>query len=58
MVTKLSSEGALLTEFESPEEAASVMAHLRQHRKEISNYRMPLNVGPAKTKENLSLVSL
>ncbi|KAE8056951.1 hypothetical protein FH972_013681 [Carpinus fangiana] len=47
MVTEFSSEGALLMEFESPEEAASVMAHLRQHRKERSNYRMPLNVGPA-----------
>jgi activating signal cointegrator complex subunit 2 len=32
MVTEFSSEGALLMEFESPEEAASVMAYLRQHR--------------------------
>lgn len=47
MVTELSIEGALLMEFESPEEAASVMAHLRQYRKERCNYRVPLNVGPA-----------
>lgn len=46
-ITEFSSEGALLMEFESPEEAASVMAHLRQYRKERSNYRAPLNVGPA-----------
>ncbi|KAG2699014.1 hypothetical protein I3843_07G173000 [Carya illinoinensis] len=46
-VTELFSEGALLMEFESPEEAASVMAHLRQQRKERSNYRAPLNVGPS-----------
>lgn len=41
MVTELSNEGAVLMEFESPEEAASVMAHLRQHRMERSNYRAP-----------------
>lgn len=47
MATELSGEGALLMEFETPEEAASIMAHLRQHRRERSNYRAPLNVGPA-----------
>ncbi|KAF3952947.1 hypothetical protein CMV_021559 [Castanea mollissima] len=41
MVTELSNEGAVLMEFETPEEAASVMAHLRQHRMERSNYRAP-----------------
>lgn len=45
MVTDLSNEGALLIEFESPEDAAVVMAHLRQHRKERSNYQQPFNVG-------------
>ncbi|KAJ0086786.1 hypothetical protein Patl1_08831 [Pistacia atlantica] len=47
MVTDLSCEGTLLMEFETPEEAATAMAHLRQLRKGRSNYMPPLNAGPA-----------
>lgn len=46
MVTDLSCESALLMEFRTPEEAATAMAHLRQHRKNRSNF-FPSNTGPA-----------
>ncbi|GLT58847.1 hypothetical protein SLA2020_317080 [Shorea laevis] len=44
-VTDLTYEGALLMEFETPEEAASVMAHLRKHRRERSNQLPPIHSG-------------
>lgn len=47
MVTDLSHERALLMEFETPEEAASVMLHLRQLRRERSNYHQPFGPEPA-----------
>ncbi|OWM80640.1 hypothetical protein CDL15_Pgr006670 [Punica granatum] len=37
MVTDLTNEGAMLLEYETSEEAVTVMTHLRQYRKEISN---------------------
>lgn len=48
MVFDLSTEGALLMEFDSPEEATILIAHLRWYRKENSNYFPPHpNIGPA-----------
>ncbi|KAL6995375.1 hypothetical protein U1Q18_005512 [Sarracenia purpurea var. burkii] len=46
MITDLISEGALLLEFESPEEAAIGMAHLRQQRREKSDF-LPSSVASA-----------
>lgn len=47
VVAELGCECALLMEFGSPEEAATAMAHLRQHRKGRSNYLPLSNAGPA-----------
>lgn len=47
MVTGLGSEGALLMEFNTPEEATIAMNHLRHWRKVRSDCIQPLNFGPA-----------
>ncbi|KAL6511544.1 hypothetical protein OROGR_021141 [Orobanche gracilis] len=44
MVFDLGIEGALLMEFDSPEEAAMMIGHLRWHRKENSSFFPPSNV--------------
>ncbi|KAK7270866.1 hypothetical protein RJT34_26356 [Clitoria ternatea] len=46
-IIDLSCEFALLMEFETPEEAVSVMLHLRQFRRERSNYNQHFGPGPA-----------
>ncbi|KAK7321646.1 hypothetical protein VNO77_32483 [Canavalia gladiata] len=48
-VVDLSCEFALLMEFETPEEAASVMLHLRQLRRERSNYNQHFGPGAVNT---------
>ncbi|XP_017242066.1 uncharacterized protein LOC108214531 [Daucus carota subsp. sativus] len=53
MLTDLRSEMAVLMEFGNPEEAANVMAHLRQWRKESCKYLLPSNVGPANARMHL-----
>ncbi|XP_074381037.1 uncharacterized protein LOC141721817 isoform X2 [Apium graveolens] len=52
-ITDLRSEMAILIEFENPEEAANVMARLRQWRKESSKYLLPSDVGPANTRMHM-----
>lgn len=47
MVTDLGSEGALLMEFDTPEEATIAMNQLRHWRKGRSNCNQPLNLGAA-----------
>ncbi|KAL3655243.1 hypothetical protein CASFOL_001029 [Castilleja foliolosa] len=48
MVFDLCREGALLIEFDSPEEATMILGHLRWHRKENSSvFRPPSSIGPA-----------
>ncbi|GER37518.1 nucleic acid binding [Striga asiatica] len=46
MVFDLGSEGALLLEFDSPEEATMLIGHLRWYRKEHSSLCPPSNKGP------------
>lgn len=46
-VIELNCECALLMEFETPEEASSVMLHLRQFRRERSNYNLHFGPGTA-----------
>lgn len=51
-VIDLVNEGAVLMEFGNPQEAATVMAHLRQHRKEKKDFFQPPAVGYVDSRNN------